>query len=112
MVVCMKSIVRWDRNLPESYTLSDEGRGGAAGFAAGSADVSLEVVQDGTVLRYIARLRPGGRIAQVGSRLIGDTARKIGTGFFSRFADVVTPAPATPAGDPAAPAGGPDEQEE
>ena len=99
-------------NPPESYTLSGEGRGGAAGFAAGSADVSLETVQDGTVLRYTARLRPGGRIAQVGSRLIGGTVRKIGTDFFSRFVDVVTPAPAAPEGDPAAPAGEPDRQEE
>ena len=78
-------------NPPESYTLSGEGRGGAAGFASGSADVSLEAVDEGTVLRYTARIRPGGRIAQVGSRLIGAAARKIGTDFFSRFAEVVTP---------------------
>ena len=80
-------------NPPESYTLSGEGRGGAAGFASGSADVSLETVDEGTVLRYTARIRPGGRIAQVGSRLIGAAARKIGADFFSRFAEVVTPAP-------------------
>ena len=78
-------------NPPESYTLSGEGRGGAAGFASGSADVSLEAVDDETVLRYIARVRPGGKIAQVGSRLIGGTARKIGSDFFSRFVEVVTP---------------------
>ena len=87
-------------NPPESYTLSGEGRGGAAGFAAGSADVSLEATPDGTVLRYVARIRPGGKIAQVGSRLMGGTARKIGTDFFSRFAEVVTPAPAGPEGGP------------
>ena len=80
-------------NPPESYTLSGEGRGGAAGFASGSADVSLEVVDGETVLRYAASLRPGGKIAQVGSRLIGGTARKIGSDFFSRFVEVVTPAP-------------------
>ena len=89
-----------NQNPPESYTLSGEGRGGAAGFASGSADVSLEAVDEGTVLRYTARIRPGGRIAQVGSRLIGGAARKIGTDFFSRFAEVVTPAP--PADHPAA----------
>ena len=90
---------------PESYTLSGEGRGGAAGFASGSADVSLEAVDGETVLRYTARIRPGGKIAQVGSRLIGGTARKLGADFFSRFVEVVTPAPA--------PAGGePDQQEE
>ena len=80
-------------NPPESYTLSGEGRGGAAGFASGSADVSLESVDGETVLRYAARIRPGGKIAQVGSRLIGGTARKLGTDFFSRFVEVVTPAP-------------------
>lgn len=77
-------------NPPESYTLSGEGRGGAAGFASGSADVSLESADGETVLRYSARIRPGGKIAQVGSRLIGGTARKIGADFFSRFVDVVT----------------------
>ena len=92
-------------NPPESYTISGEGRGGAAGFASGSADVSLEATDDGTVLRYAARVQPGGKIAQVGSRLIGGTARKIGTDFFSRFVEVVTPEP--PSGE-----GGPDEQEE
>ena len=78
-------------NPPESYTLSGEGQGGAAGFASGSADVSLEAVDGETVLRYTARIRPGGKIAQVGSRLIGGTARKIGSDFFSRFVEVVTP---------------------
>ena len=79
-------------NPPESYTLSGEGQGGAAGFASGSADVSLEESNDETVLRYTARIRPGGKIAQVGSRLIGGAARKLGADFFSRFVDVVTPA--------------------
>ena len=53
-------------NPPESYTLSGEGRGGAAGFASGSADVTLESAGGETVLRYTARIRPGGKIAQVG----------------------------------------------
>ena len=92
-------------NPPESYTLSGEGRGGAAGFASGSADVSLESEDDGTVLRYTASIRPGGKIAQVGSRLIGGTARKIGSDFFSRFVEVVTPA--APSGE-----GGPADQQE
>ena len=98
-------IVVSNLNPPESYTLSGEGRGGAAGFASGSADVSLEATDDGTVLRYAARVQPGGKIAQVGSRLIGGTARKIGTDFFSRFVEVVTPEPPPEAGKS-------DEQEE
>ena len=87
-------------NPPESYTLSGEGRGGAAGFASGSADVSLETADGETVLRYAARIRPGGKIAQVGSRLIGGTARKIGADFFSRFVDVVTPDSPSGEGEP------------
>ena len=88
-------------NPPESYTLSGEGRGGVAGFASGSADVSLEAVDEETVLRYTARIRPGGKIAQVGSRLIGGTARKLGAEFFSRFVEVVTPATPSENGKPA-----------
>ena len=88
-------------NPPESYTLSGEGRGGAAGFASGSADVSLEATDEGTLLRYVARVQPGGKIAQVGSRLIGGTARKIGTNFFSRFVEIVTPDPPSPESGPA-----------
>jgi len=88
-------------NPPQSYTLSGEGRGGAAGFATGSADVSLEAVDEETVLRYTARIRPGGKIAQVGSRLMGGTARKLGADFFSRFVEVVTPASLSDEGEPA-----------
>ena len=85
---------------PESYTLSGEGKGGVAGFASGSADVSLEQTDEDTVLRYTARIRPGGKIAQVGSRLIGGTARKLGADFFSRFVEVVTPAQPSEKGEP------------
>lgn len=92
-------IVVSNHNPPESYTLSGEGRGGAAGFASGSADVSLETADGETVLRYTARIRPGGKIAQVGSRLIGGTARKLGADFFSRFVEVVTPVPAPAGGE-------------
>ena len=88
-------------NPPESYTLSGEGRGGAAGFASGSADVSLEESDDATVLRYAARIRPGGKIAQVGSRLIGGTARKLGADFFSRFVEIMTPGRPPADGEPA-----------
>ena len=88
-------------NPPQSYTLSGEGQGGVAGFASGSADVSLEAVDEETVLRYTARIRPGGKIAQVGSRLMGGVARKLGADFFSRFVEVVTPDPLPEEGGPA-----------
>ena len=78
---------------PASYTLTGEGKGGAAGFARGSAEVSLEEDGEATVLRYVARIQPGGKLAQVGSRLIGGTARKLGEQFFSRFAEVLVPDP-------------------
>lgn len=74
-----------DVNAPESYTLYGEGQGGVAGFAKGAADVTLE--QDGgvTVLRYAARAEVGGKLAQLGSRLIDSTARKIAKAFFDNF---------------------------
>ena len=76
-----------DLNPPASYTLTGEGKGGAAGFARGSAEVQLEQDGDETILRYTARIQPGGKLAQVGSRLIGGTARKLGEQFFSKFAE-------------------------
>ncbi len=72
-------------NAPHSYTLSGEGKGGAAGFGKGSADVQLS--QDGEVtrLRYQADFSVGGKLAQVGSRLLASTTRKLANDFFSRF---------------------------
>ena len=72
-------------NAPVSYTLSGRGQGGAAGFGEGVADVMLEETGNGTVLRYTAKFNAGGRIAQVGSRLIVATTRKLADNFFSAF---------------------------
>lgn len=72
-------------NAPVSYTLSGRGQGGAAGFGEGVTDVMLEKTGDGTLLRYTARLNVGGRIAQVGSRLIAATTRKLADKFFAAF---------------------------
>lgn len=74
-------------NPPESYTISGEGKGGAAGFARGDADVRLEEDGAETVLHYSAHLRVGGKLAQVGSRLVGGAARKTADGFFRRFGE-------------------------
>ena len=76
-----------DVNPPSSYTISGQGKGGPAGFGKGSARVSLEEQGEETVLRYDADLQVGGKLAQIGSRLVGGTARKIANDFFSRFAD-------------------------
>lgn len=72
-------------NPPESYTISGEGKGGIAGFAKGGADVTL--VDDGaeTVLRYDVKAQIGGKLAQLGSRLVDSTAKKLAQQFFTDF---------------------------
>jgi carbon monoxide dehydrogenase subunit G len=73
-------------NPPHSYTISGEGKGGIAGFAKGGADVSL--AEDGptvTILTYSVKADVGGKIAQLGARLIDSTAKKLATQFFSNF---------------------------
>ncbi len=79
-------------NPPESYTIAGEGKGGAAGFAKGGADVRLaEAGADETVLTYTARADVGGKIAQLGSRLIDGTAKKMADEFFDNFRQQLTP---------------------
>jgi uncharacterized protein len=70
---------------PHSYTLSGEGKGGAAGFGKGSAAVILEPDGTGTILKYTAKLMVGGKLAQIGSRLLTVTTRKLSDRFFSAF---------------------------
>ena len=74
-----------DLNPPNSYSLSFEGSGGAAGFGKGSAQVSLKAEGPGTRLSYSARASVGGKLAQVGSRLIDGVARKMADDFFAAF---------------------------
>src|SRR5581483_3544940 len=84
-----------DVNPPTSYTLAFEGSGGAAGFGKGSSQVRLIPTQGGTQLEYSAKATVGGKLAQVGSRLIDGVARKMTDDFFTRFnAHVAPPAPA------------------
>lgn len=75
---------------PEKFSLAGEGSGGAAGYAKGGADVELVAEGDETVLRYTAKADIGGKLAQLGSRLVTSTARKLAKVFFTRFADVMT----------------------
>mgnify|MGYP000007999423 CR=1 FL=1 len=72
-------------NAPESYTLVGEGKGGVAGFAKGSADVSLAPVSEGTELTYAVEAKVGGKLAQLGSRVVGGFARKMADAFFENF---------------------------
>jgi hypothetical protein len=79
-------------NPPESYTIAGEGKGGAAGFAKGGADVRLaEADAETTVLTYTARADVGGKLAQLGSRLIDGTAKKMADEFFENFRQQLTP---------------------
>ncbi len=73
-------------NPPHSYTITGEGKGGIAGFAKGGADVTLtEVGPDQTLLKYAAKADVGGKIAQLGSRLITSTSKKLAGEFFATF---------------------------
>lgn len=69
----------------ESYTISGEGSGGVAGFAKGAAKVALADAGAGTDLSYAVQANVGGKIAQLGSRLIDGFARKMADQFFERF---------------------------
>ena len=77
-----------NRNPPESYTLRGEGKGGVAGFGKGTAEVLLEEADGGaaTILSYNADAQVGGKLAQIGSRLIRGTVSRLTAEFFVRFA--------------------------
>ena len=85
-----------DLNPPESYRISGEGKGGAAGFAKGGADVKLEAVEGGTLLSYEVHANVGGKLAQLGGRLIEGTAKRMAGEFFDNFAKAVAPEAAVP----------------
>ncbi|MGB7288170.1 MAG: carbon monoxide dehydrogenase subunit G [Salaquimonas sp.] len=76
-------------NPPHSYTIVGEGKGGIAGFAKGGADVKLTADGDATILTYEAKADVGGKIAQLGSRLIDSTSKKLAGQFFEKFGAIV-----------------------
>jgi uncharacterized protein len=104
-------------DAPNGYTITGEGQGGVAGFAKGSAEVKLSEADGGTLLAYAVKANVGGKLAQVGARLIEGVAKQYADGFFEKFranleiettagtADSATPsnAPVTPTGEPAKP---------
>ena len=75
-----------DIDPPNGYTIQGEGKGGPAGFAKGGAKVTLEPDGDGSLLRYEVEANVGGKLAQIGSRLIDGTAKKLSGEFFDTFA--------------------------
>jgi hypothetical protein len=100
-----------DLNPPDSYVITGKGTGGVAGFAEGSAQVRLEDGGGQTRMLYDVDARVGGKLAQIGSRLIESTARRMADDFFDRFAEAVTrgeaqaqavPGPAPSASEPPA----------
>ncbi len=78
-----------DIDPPNGYRISGEGSGGVAGFAKGGAEVKLADDGDDTVLTYVADAQVGGKLAQIGSRLIDSTAKKMAKEFFGKFAEEV-----------------------
>jgi carbon monoxide dehydrogenase subunit G len=83
-----------DLDPPNSYHISGEGQGGVAGFAKGGADVRLTEDDMFTVLTYEVKAQVGGKIAQLGARLIDATSKQMADAFFDRFtAEVASPTP-------------------
>ena len=76
---------------PEKLTISGEGKGGAAGFAKGGAEVTLTGIEGGTRLDYKVEAKVGGKLAQLGGRIIDGFARKMAAEFFDRLKTAVEP---------------------
>lgn len=83
---------------PNGYTINFDGQGGVAGFGKGSADVALTSQGDQTLLKYNARATVGGKMAQIGSRLIDAAAAKITEDFFKAFEANLQPSAPAPVG--------------
>lgn len=78
---------------PGKFSLTGEGNGGVAGYAKGGADVELIEQDSGTLLKYVANAEIGGKLAQLGSRLVTSTAKKLSKNFFEKFEEVLTADP-------------------
>ncbi|GAB2873986.1 hypothetical protein GCM10027093_06870 [Paraburkholderia jirisanensis] len=75
-----------ERNAPNGYKIEGQGEGGIAGFGKMTATVTLaDAEEGGTVLNYVAEAQVGGKLAQIGSRLVSSVANKLATEFFKRF---------------------------
>ena len=78
-----------DLDPPNGYTITGEGSGGGAGFAKGGAKVRLEADGKATILNYTVKADVGGKLAQLGGRLIESTAKKLAGDFFEKFGSIV-----------------------
>jgi carbon monoxide dehydrogenase subunit G len=79
-----------DLDPPKGYTLSGKGQGGAAGFANGEVKVNLEEDGNDTILTYQADARIGGKLAQLGARLVEGTVKKMASEFFTKFSEIIS----------------------
>jgi carbon monoxide dehydrogenase subunit G len=84
------SVTISDINAPATYRLAGEGKGGVAGFAKGGADVTLSSEDNQTRLTYVCTVQIGGKLAQLGSRLIDSTAKKLADVFFLNLAGQIS----------------------
>lgn len=82
-----------DIDPPNGYTIRGEGKGGVAGFAKGTARVALSDDGDATLLTYVVEAQVGGKLAQVGARLVAGTVKKMADEFFGTFTQIVGGAP-------------------
>ncbi|HQT65099.1 MAG: carbon monoxide dehydrogenase [Acidocella sp. 20-57-95] len=82
-----------DLDPPNGYTISGEGQGGVAGFAKGGAQVKLTDEDGGTKLAYTVNAQIGGKMAQLGARLIDSTAKQMAEAFFTKFSAILAPEP-------------------
>jgi carbon monoxide dehydrogenase subunit G len=83
------SVTLTDIDPPNGYKITGEGQGGVAGFAKGAATVHLEAVEGGTLLSYSVDAQIGGKLSQLGGRLIDVTAKQMSGQFFKRFAEEI-----------------------
>jgi carbon monoxide dehydrogenase subunit G len=90
-----------DLDPPNGYTISGEGQGGVAGFAKGGATVKLTDEDAATRLVYVVNAQIGGKMAQLGARLIDSTAKQMAEAFFTKFSEIVAPPAFVPAEVPA-----------
>src|SRR5215469_808862 len=91
-----------DLDPPNGYRISGQGDGGVAGFAKGGATVKLSPKDGGTLLSYDVEAQIGGKLAQLGQRLVNGAAKKVADDFFQRFAAAVSPAGGESSAPPAA----------
>jgi hypothetical protein len=85
------SVTLSDIDPPNGYKISGQGEGGVAGFAKGGANVKLAPKDGGTLLSYTVEAQIGGKLAQLGQRLINGAAKKVADDFFGNFAKAVSP---------------------